>query len=61
MRYFFDQDNDGHWYLIPAERFKEWEAFTELDPDSEESWDVPIWANRLDGGPNLVTFENPQS
>jgi hypothetical protein len=57
-RYFLDRDNDGHWYLVPADKRDEWDAWTDLDPDDEASWDVPEWAMSLGYAPSLVTFEN---
>lgn len=50
------QDNDSHWYIIPTDKLSEWEEFIELDPDDEEAWDVPEWAEAVGGSPSLVTF-----
>lgn len=40
-------DNDGHTYIIPADKDGEWYAFLDLPEDDERSWDVPVWAVRL--------------
>lgn len=56
-RYYLDRDGDSHWYIIPAEKRQEWEAFCNLDPDSEASWDTPKWAQALGGSPNNIEFE----
>lgn len=50
MKYFLDQDEDCHWYLIPADKRAEWEAFRD-DPEY-----LPEWAEPLGGGPNRVEF-----
>ena len=49
-------DNDSHWYVIPVDKSDEWNDFVNLDPDDEESWDVPEWAEAIGGHPSLVTF-----
>lgn len=58
-RYFLDADNDGNWYLIPVERRKEWDAWTELDSDDEGIWDVPTFAEKRNRPVNFLEFENP--
>lgn len=57
-RYFLDQDNDCHWYLVDADRRAEWEAFVE--EAAPDGWEVPGCATRLAGGPSNVTFERPE-
>ena len=59
-RYCLVQDNDSHWYIIPANRRQDWEAHCELDPNDEASWSDPFWAERIDGDPSTVHFENPR-
>lgn len=44
------KDNDTHRYQIPSSRKKDWEEFCEIPEDDERSWDVPEWAERIDGG-----------
>lgn len=53
------QDNSSHWYLIPANKKEEWSDFVCIPEDDERSWDVPEWANRIDG-PHRLTFEKPK-
>lgn len=57
-RFFLDQDQSSHWYLVPVKRRAEWNAWCDLDEDDERSWTPPEWAVRLGGGPQAVTFEN---
>ncbi len=45
------KDNDSHRYEIPKSKKNEWETFCEIPSDDERSWDVPEWANRIDGQP----------
>ena len=63
MRYFIGTDISGHKYLVPVEKYREWNEWyetwlTALDddyPDLDEEFDGAI---RLDGG--TLTFENPK-
>lgn len=59
-RYFLDQDNDGHWFLVDADFRAEWESWCGIGPDDENGWTPPEHATQLLGGPNTVTFEQPQ-
>lgn len=43
-----DQDNDCHWYIIEADKRQEWDAWLNLDPDDEASWNVPEFAQGID-------------
>lgn len=61
MRYFLDQDNSMHWYLVEADHGAEWDAWTSLPDDDPAGWACPGYAERLDGGPSRVTFENPDT
>jgi hypothetical protein len=60
MRYFLSRDNSSHWYLVPADKRAEWNAWCDLDEDDERSWDTPEWARRLSGSPSRITFTDPQ-
>jgi hypothetical protein len=57
-KYFIDQDNSGHNYVIAASNRKEWEAWLGLDENDEASWNVPDFAEAIDGI-SEVEFENP--
>lgn len=59
-RFCLVQDNSSHWYLIPTSRRAAWEAHCDLDEDDEAGWEHPEWAERVDGGPEGVHFENPR-
>lgn len=59
QRFFLDQDNDCHWYLIPACNRKDWDDFLDIPEDDERSWEVPGFANPLGRGVNAITFQNP--
>lgn len=58
-RFFLDQDESCHWYLVDADYRTEWDAWTSLDSDNEESWNPPHYAEMLGGHPNQVEFINP--
>jgi len=57
-RYFLDQDNSSHWYIVRADKREEWDTWTTLDEDDPEGWKVPSFAYSIDG-PNQVTFTSP--
>ena len=44
------KDNDSHRYIIPYENLADWDTFMEIPSDDERSWDVPEFAQRIDGG-----------
>lgn len=50
MEYTEVQDDSTHHYIIPFERLEDWEKFLEIPEDDERSWEVPEWAERIDGG-----------
>lgn len=58
-RFFLAQDGSCHWYLVPATRRAEWDAWRDLPEDDEDSWEAPKWAERLERHPSTVTFESP--
>ncbi len=58
VRYFLSSDDDGHDYLIPESKRKEWTAFRNIPSDDELSWDVPDFVINLGMSLELVTFEN---
>lgn len=60
-KFFLDQDNSSHWYVVDAAYRTEWEAWTNLSEDDEASWEPPAFAERLDGGPNRIEFTAPET
>jgi hypothetical protein len=61
-RFFFSQDQDSHWYMVPDCLRKDWEAMTanDLDEDAADSFDAKFGDYRLSGGIGRITFENPK-
>lgn len=57
-RFYLDQDDSSHWYLIPLAQREAWEAWLQLD--GEEAWEAPPWAVAVNGSPTLVTFTDPK-
>lgn len=57
MEYFLTQDNDGHWFVVPVEKQKDFDKWTEMDPDDPDSWDAPEYAKQVGGWPGLVKFK----
>lgn len=57
MRFRIVSDNSGHDYYIPVDKTEEWRRFSEIDEDDPASWDVPLFAKRIDG---RFTFTDPR-
>ena len=57
MEYILTQDNDGHWYVIPAEKEKDFSKWVSIDGDDERSWTLPDFADSVGGSPTLVKFK----
>lgn len=62
MRYCFLSDDDGHWYLVPAEqadRFEDWMEWW-ANGDGDSPYDGPDFSDfRIGGGPEGYTFTDP--
>lgn len=58
-KYFFDQDDDCHWYLIDNDMRFEWFQWKELASDPTESLSTPYFAQALGCNPSRYVFENP--
>lgn len=43
------KDQDGHMYQIPRSKNQEWNDFLDIPYGDEKSWDVPDFAERIDG------------
>ena len=54
-RFFLDQDQSSHWYIIPVGHRAEWDAWRDIPEDDERSWEVPEFAIMVDG-PGRLTF-----
>jgi hypothetical protein len=50
------RDTSGHRYIVPVEHVDDWVALYDLDEDDEASWEVPEWAERIEGG--RLTFKD---
>lgn len=59
-RFFLDQDDDGHWYIVPVVHRDEWEAWCEIDEYDERSMTPPPFAREVDGSNSRVTFLSPE-
>lgn len=44
-------DNDGHRYQIPQSKMGEWWKWCQIPDDDFSSWEVPEYAERIDGMP----------
>jgi hypothetical protein len=59
-RYFLDQDNSYHWYIVDEARRDDWERWINMDEEDEGADVCPSFARMLGYGPNAVTFEAPR-
>jgi hypothetical protein len=57
-KYFLDQDNSSHWYIVPLEMMSEWNEWLDLDEDDPASWEPPKGCEMIGGHPSGVVFEN---
>jgi len=51
-RHVLVEDDDGHWYVIPRSRLKDFYNWL----SSDESGSEPDWVKRVGGSPSLVSF-----
>ena len=54
--YFLDRDDSCHWYLVEADKRKEWERFIDELSRDEHDGPAPDFAKRLDGSPSSLVF-----
>ena len=62
-RFFFAQDQDSHWYLIPEAKRAVWEKMTvnDLDDDNEiAKFERTFGKYRTGGGINRYSFTDPK-
>jgi squalene cyclase len=52
--YVFESDEDGHFYVIPKARIKDWCAW--LSSEDAKNGVEPDWADAIGGAPSLVSF-----
>jgi hypothetical protein len=55
MRYLLDQDDDGHWYLMPEGLEQQFSEYVY----GEAEMDLPEGVVMLSGNPNRVRFVAP--
>ncbi len=52
--YVFESDDDGHFYVIPKARMKDWAAW--LSSEDAQDGVEPDWAHIVGGNPSLISF-----
>ena len=60
VKYFLDCDPHGSWYLIPDQQAEEWFKVKELLGNDLDRDTAPEFAKWVDGGYQVLVFENPQ-
>lgn len=55
-RHFLTRDNDGHHFVVPVARRKDWYQWCEEEHDD----DPPKYAVPVGGSPELVSFIAPE-
>lgn len=63
-KWFFSQDQDSHWYMIPSELYDKWQEMTQNDFDDDdyegvEEFEKTFGEYRTGGGISHIIFENP--
>ena len=53
-RHVLVEDDDGHWYVIPRSRLKDF--YNWLSSDEADMGISPDWAKTVGGSPSLVSF-----
>lgn len=56
IEYMLVQDDDAHWYVIPVDKEKDWEAW--IGTEDYENGVVPKFAEAVGGSYRLVRFTN---
>lgn len=56
MDYILIQDDDSHWYVIPADKEDAWYEW--FGTDDYESGIIPEYAEEVGGSPSLVRFKD---
>jgi hypothetical protein len=56
MEYILVQDNDCHWFVIPAKKERLWSEWVAVDSEDERSWTPPGFAVEVGGSPSRVKF-----
>jgi len=59
-RFFISSDDDGHRYLVPADKREEWNLWRNIPSEDERSWEVPSFATEIGMAPSNVEFELPR-
>lgn len=59
-KFFFDQDDSCHWYLVPERLRKQW--YTCVDKAEYDEWEsFNEWFNQyMINDPSFYTFRNPE-
>ena len=55
--YFLDNDDSGHWYIVPLEKLSEWNEWVETE--SEDSL-APDYVKKLGCHPRYLAFQAPR-
>lgn len=58
-RYTLEQDNDGHWYIVPCRLIHEFQDWLTMIEETEEDYGYPEGVTSVGGSPSLVSFTNP--
>ena len=56
--YFFSQDQDCHWYMIPADKRDKWNQINNMDSEDPDTWDAfnEFEEYRTGGGISHIEF-----
>lgn len=57
MEYIITGDDDGHHYVIPADKSVEFEAWLDRIYQDSDDCDMPVWCIEINGSPTKVKFK----
>lgn len=55
-KYFLDNDDDGHWYLVPVEEREAFEEWLDSDVDEHHIFTAKAYEYMIGGHPNKIEF-----
>ena len=58
MEYFFDTDDEGHWYIIPLDKREEWNAW--FDSQDYKDGIEPDFVQSIGCHPKYWVFKEPR-
>ena len=55
--YLLSQDDEGHWYLFPKDKQKEFEQWVQKQCSDDADGEYPEWLKDIDGPHRLLIYD----